>query len=189
MTNSNVLWEDVLDALMLEENEPSHEALLRWSERYPQYRQALKEFFATWAIQKYRPDSEPAIDEESIVEEGVNHVMDTLHRQGRLISPQAVPPLAEYDQLVLTAIYLLRGEGAPATITMKVSDISGKQALLGSVFVSLNRLETQGLAVSRYPNPEDTTTRHFTVTMLGERALAAAKQTSTAIARFLADFA
>jgi DNA-binding MarR family transcriptional regulator len=85
--------------------------------------------------------------------------------------------------------YLLRGEGAPATITMKVSDISGKQALLGSVFVSLNRLEAQGLAVSRYPDPEATTTRHFTVTMLGERALAAAKQTSTAIARFLADFA
>jgi hypothetical protein len=182
-------FQDVLDALMLEEREPSHEALLRWSQRYPQYRQALKEFFATWAIQNYRPDPEPDIDEESIVEEGVNRVMDTLRRQGRVISQQAVPALSEYDQLVLTAIYLLRGNGRPATITMKTSEMCGKQALLGSVFDSLNRLEARGVAVSRYPDPEDTTTRYFTVTMLGERALAVAKQNSTVIARFLADFA
>ena len=183
-------FEDVLDELMLREPKPTYEALLRWQERYPQYREALTEFFATWGIQAARAEAseQTVIDEERIAQEGVAHVMETLRKQGRLISKDSIPSLAPFDQLVLAAIYLLQGQGYPAKIATKVSEMSGSEALLGSVFASIKRLEAQSLVVVRR-EVENNTRRYFTVTMAGERALAQAKETSTVVARFLPDFA
>jgi DNA-binding MarR family transcriptional regulator len=188
--NEKLSFEDILDQLMLEEPRPTHEALVRWSERYPEYRDALAQYFATWAIQGTRAEvpEQTVIEEERIAQKGVAHAMEILRKQGRVVSRDSVPSLSAFDQVVLAAIYLLQGRGEPATITLKASEISGKQALLGSVFVSLNQLESQGLAVSRYPDPEDKTRRCFTVTMVGERALAHAREASTVVARFLPDF-
>jgi len=189
-----ISFDDVLAELMLEEEHPTQEALVRWQERYPQYREALASFFETWAGQEALSDLPQAhIDEEKIVRKGVDYALDILQKQGRLISPESIGSLGEYDQLVLTTVYLLHGKGHPATITAKVGQLTGKRALLGSIFVSLERLEMKGLVSSRYADPaiepEADTRRYFTVTLSGERALAHARETSAVVARFLPDFA
>lgn len=76
--------EDVLDALMLEEPDPSYNALLRWSERYPEHRSALTSFFATWATQAELPQ-EPVGDEERLANLGVSHALDILHRRDEAV--------------------------------------------------------------------------------------------------------
>ena len=195
MKESKLSFEDVLDALMLEEPTPSYAALLRWQERYPQYRDRLADFFATWGVQAAlaeQPDPDP-IDEKRLVELGVKHAMEILRRQGRLIPRDAVESLRPFDQLVLTAIYLLHGEGYVVNITDKVSEMSGKEVLLASTFASLSRLEDRGLISGREPDPETEpegkTRQYFTVTLAGERALARARETSKVVADFLGDFA
>jgi hypothetical protein len=189
----NESLDDVLAMLMLEEHAPTDEALARWSERYPQYREDLAGFFETWAMTENQTGPEPDTDEDRIVEQSVEHAMEILRQQGRLAPVEPVKSLAPYDDLVLTAVYLLGGRGYPVTIAQKVSEMSGKHSLLGPVLVSLSRLEDQGLVLSRPANPEtepeNTTREYFTVTMAGFRALAQAKEVSAIVARFLPDFA
>jgi hypothetical protein len=189
----NESFDDVLTMLMLEESAPTDEALARWSERYPQYREDLAGFFKTWGMTENRSGPEPDTDEAWIVEQSVKHAMAILQRQGRLDPVKLVQQLAPYDDLVLTAVYLLGGRGYHSAITKKVGEMSGKQALLGSVFTSLNRLEDKGLVLSRPADPEsepeNSTRRYFTMTMAGARALAHAKEVSPVVARFLPDFA
>ena len=55
-------------------------------------------------------------------------------------------PKFEY---VLTAIYLLRGEGYAVSITEKVDEMTGKENLISSTFAALSRLEGRGLVESR----------------------------------------
>ncbi len=81
MTRANVFLEDLLDAIVLEEPTPSYAALTRWSERYPEHREALGEFFATWAVQAELPQ-ETAVDEERLANLAVSHALDLVHRQG-----------------------------------------------------------------------------------------------------------
>src|SRR6201982_69468 len=119
-------FEDVLDELMLEEETPGYEALVRWQERYPQYRQELADFFATWGIQEgyaQLPDRTD-IDEEKLVKRGVDYAMEILRKQGRLVPDTPLRPLQPLDQLVLTAVYLLRGQGYAVNITGKVGEMS-----------------------------------------------------------------
>jgi hypothetical protein len=80
MTYSKAPLEDVLDALMLEESDPNYKALLRWSERYPEHRDALATFFATWATQAELPQ-ETVGDQERLANLGVSHALDILHRR------------------------------------------------------------------------------------------------------------
>jgi DNA helicase II / ATP-dependent DNA helicase PcrA len=80
MTRPAILLEDVLDALMLEEPEPSYEALTRWSERYPEYREALADFFAAWAVQAEMPQ-EITVDEDRLASLAVSHALDIVHRR------------------------------------------------------------------------------------------------------------
>jgi PadR family transcriptional regulator, regulatory protein PadR len=191
--SEKLTFEDILNELMLEEPEPTHAALLRWQGRYPQYRNELAEFFATWAIQRDSPEPEPEIDEEWIVQQGVSHAMEILGRQGRLISPDSIGPLDELEQLVLTAVYLLHGRGYIVSITDKVSEMAGKEVLLGSAFAALSRLENHGLVLSRHSDPETEpegkTRRYFAITLTGERALALARETSKRLTDLLGDFA
>ena len=193
MNRNELTFDDVLDMLMLEVKTPADEALARWSERYPQYREDLADFFAVWAEQENSTEPEPDTDEEMIVRKSVAYAMDLLQKQGRLAPKRPVPVLQSQDQLVLTAIYVLGGQGYPVSITLKVREMSGTDMALGSVYESLNRLQTMGLILSRAANPEtepeEPTRRYFTVTLQGGRALALAKETSTVVARFLPDFA
>ena len=191
--SEKLTFEDVLNELMLDEPEPTHAALLRWQQRYSQYHNELAEFFATWAIQRDSPEQEPEIDEQWIVQQGVSHAMEILGRQRRLISPDSIGPIGEFDQLVLTAVYMLHGRGYMVNITDKVSEISGKEVLLGSVFAALSRLENHSLVMSRHSDPEAEperkTRRYFAITLTGERALALARETSKRLSDLLGDFA
>jgi len=195
MTSSNqpFEFEDVLDALMLEESKPSYAALLRWSERYPQYRQELADFFATWAVQAERPQ-DVALDEEKLVDMGVRYALEISRRQGRVAPTSSIEPLLQpFDQLVLTAIYLLRGEAWSANIVDKVSEMSGTRVRFGPVFSSLQRLTDRRLvsvrSVHLKTQAEGGRRRYFVVTRPGEHALAQAKETSKVVAAFLVDFA
>jgi hypothetical protein len=82
MIGQNVLFEDILDAIMLEESEPSYSALARWSERYPEHAEALAEFFATWAVQTELPQ-EIAVDEERLANIAVSHALNILHHRDK----------------------------------------------------------------------------------------------------------
>lgn len=82
--------EDILDAVMLDEVEPSYAALTRWSERYPEHREALAEFFATWAMQAELPQ-ETEINEAIHVNLAVSHALDILHRRADKATPKTLP--------------------------------------------------------------------------------------------------
>ena len=188
-------FEEVLNELMLAEAKPSYEALVRWQERYPDYRDRLADYFATWGVQAFHAEYSPPVkvDEDRIVQRTVNHAMDILRRQGRLIPKDSVETLLPFDQLVLTAVFQLRGAGDAADIAAKVREIAGRDVLLASVFGSLRKLEGRRLLESRYADaetePEKEGTRYFMATMAGERALAHAKATASAVDDFLGDFA
>ena len=191
-----ITFEDVLDELMLEEPKPDYEALVRWQNRYPQYRDQLADFFATWGVQKYLAESgvsEPDIDEEKLVKRGVEHAMEILRRQGRIIEKTEVATLEPFDQLVLTAVYLFFGDAYVVNVTKRISEMFDQEVLLADTFESLDRLEQRDLILGRDADPEaepgGKTRRYFTVTLAGERALATAKATSTVVAKALEDFA
>ena len=192
---TNITFEDVLDELMLKESSPSYETLVKWTNRYPQYRDALADFFATWALQDARAQlpQQVHIDEDRLVEKGVNYAMEILRRQGRVLPAGAIESLEPFDQLVLTAIYLLRGEAYSLNITERVSEMSGQEVLLGSTFLALEGLEKRSLISPRPADPETEPENlgrlYFTVTLAGERALAHAKQTAKLLADLLGDFA
>lgn len=81
--------EDILDALLLEEAEPSYEALMRWSARYPQHSEALANFFATWAVQAELPQ-EINVDQERLAGIAVSHALDILHRRAQTVIPTSM---------------------------------------------------------------------------------------------------
>ena len=101
--------------------------------------------------------------------------------------------LGQFEQLVLTAAYLLGGKGYSVTIQAKVNEMSPKPVMLGAVFISLDRLEGRGLVSSRFtdPTPErgGKSKRIFKVTLEGERALAQARATAAVLLDALEDFA
>jgi PadR family transcriptional regulator PadR len=190
-----ITFEDVLDELMLEEPKPDYQALVRWQERYPKYRKELADFFATWGVQEHHARFAPQtpIDEEKLVKKGVEHAMEILRRQGRIIEKaEAEAPLEPFDQLVLTAIYLLFGDAYVVNVSERASQMLGQEVLLASTFASLDRLEERYLIFGREADPktepDGKTRRYFTVTIAGERALAAAKATSPAVAKALEGF-
>ena len=87
--------------------------------------------------------------------------------------------LGQFELLVLTAVYLLRGQGYTVNITEKVDELAGRRVLIGGVFTSLGRLQTRGLVSSRLSTPTKErggkAKRYFKITPAGERALAQAK--------------
>ncbi|MCA9087535.1 MAG: hypothetical protein KDA90_02745 [Planctomycetaceae bacterium] len=75
-----VTFEDILDEIMLQEPEPQYDALLRWCELYPEHRDQLTSFFATWAEQKERGER-PVIDEDRVASKMVSHALNLIHHQ------------------------------------------------------------------------------------------------------------
>ena len=83
-------------------------------------------------------------------------------------------PVRPADRLVLTAVHLLRGDGHSLSITNKAEELSSKEWNLGAVYVSLDRLESQGLISSEERQSGGRTKRFFKLTERGERVLAEA---------------
>jgi PadR family transcriptional regulator PadR len=197
MTDYKFEFEHLIYDVMYE-GDSSIAALKRWQERFPDHRDRLAKFFNEWALQKLYadlPDDDelPNIDEERLVEEGVAFAMKMLESQGRLLPKTPVRLPDQFDQLVLTSIYLLHGTADAVNIAERVGEISNREVFVGSMYVVLDRLEDQGLVrgVQADParEPDGNPRRYFTVTLAGERVLALARQHSPAIADFLGDFA
>jgi DNA-binding PadR family transcriptional regulator len=101
--------------------------------------------------------------------------------------------LGNVDQLVLTAAYLLRGEGTSLAIAEKVNDLTpGKVIDTGAVFIALDRLERGKLLSTR---PKDAPPKGlkpnllFTVTADGERMLRQVRARAKILLDALAPFA
>jgi hypothetical protein len=193
--SKDLSFEAIVHALMLEEPTPSYEALARWQDRYPKYRDSLAEYFADWAMDMELPPPGPEaeIDEDALVRKGADYAMDLLRREDGFIPKTSVEKLSPFNQIVLAAVFLLRGSGGLTEITDKVSEMSGKRIVLGVTIGSLGKLEKKGLVESRYASPETESEyndkRYFLVTMAGERALAYARATSPAVDGFLGGLA
>lgn len=185
-------FEFVSHLLLLEEPTPSEDALRRWQERYPQYRDSLRDFFKIWARQEAMPRYPAEIGDYSLVEKGVAHAMEIL-RQSGVIPNDSVVTLQPFDQLVMAAVVQLRGAGYNASITRRVGEMSGRNVLPASTLASLRRLENWKLVESRFADPEaepqNKGTRYFTATMAGERALGHAKAAANEADGFLEDYA
>ncbi len=89
--------EDVLDAFVASEGNPSSASLAEWIRRYPQYERELTEFAASWSLMKWLPPSPDAeeVDEETLVLRGMSVVQNLLHRQdqGQAAPSAAVAPI------------------------------------------------------------------------------------------------
>ena len=185
-------FDDVLELLMMEESSPHYKVLQKWQERYPRYKKELAGFFATWAIQEHNP-APSVIDKERLAAEGTKRTMEMLRQQGRIVPADQIESLSPFDQLVLTAVYLLRGEGDTASVTEKVSEMTGQEVTQEATSLALSGLKERLLIDSWVPDteiePDVEDTTYYTVTMTGERALAHAKATSKVVADFLGDFA
>lgn len=90
-TNSPTTFEDVIDEIMLEEEKPTHEALVRWSARHPKHRDALSRFFATWALQE-TSKGKVVVDEARAGERMLSKALDFLARQPAAAPPPTVAP-------------------------------------------------------------------------------------------------
>ena len=101
--------------------------------------------------------------------------------------------LGQFEQLVLTAVYLLRGQGYTVNITEKVDELAGRRVLIGGVFTALGRLQNRGLVTSRLTTPTKErggkAKRYFKITPAGERALAQAKASAQQLLDALGDLA
>ena len=99
--------------------------------------------------------------------------------------------LGYVDQMVLTAIYLLRGEGTSLGIVDKVNNLTPKVFDTGAVFVSLDRME-RGRLISSKPakvDDYDEPQMVFSVTAEGKRTLAEVRTAAKRLAEALSDFA
>jgi hypothetical protein len=194
MTNKKMSLENVLDAFMTEEPAPRYEALRRWQDRYPEYRRDLAEFYMTWVVQSIQAEypDQAVIDEDKLAARMVRYVMD-IAKRWNAPAQKAAGTMTPFDQLVLTAVYLLRGQGDDMAITDKVSAIEDEEADLGAVFESLSRLQRNGYIWPWNSDPKTepggVSKRYFTVMLAGERALAEARVTSRVVADALGEFA
>jgi hypothetical protein len=195
--SANVTFQDVIDEVMLEETEPTYQALARWQKLYPKWRDSLAEYFAEWALEKTQTpeasaDIDAGIDEDAIVEKTIEYAMDTLARQGRLIPENSSEPLRPLDRMVLAAIIELQGRAEAVHVSDWVDNTAGKSVSLGAVFSALDRLENRDLIEYGPATPGtdadagDSEQYVIMATMAGERALAHAVASSTA-ADFLGD--
>jgi hypothetical protein len=185
-------FDEILELLVMQEPSPHYDVLLKWQDRYPKYRKELAQYFATWAIQE-RETAPSVINKERLVAEGKKQMMDILRRQGRIVPEDQIEPLSQFDQLVLAAVYLSGGEGDTASVTEKVSEMTGHHVTQEATSLALRGLQERLLIDSWVPDteiePDVENTRYYTVTMTGERALVHAKAASKIVADFLGDFA
>jgi DNA-binding PadR family transcriptional regulator len=84
--------------------------------------------------------------------------------------------LGQFEQLVLTAILMLREDAYGVTIHSKVEELAQpKKVSLGAIYVTLDRLEDKGLVASWLSDPTTArggrAKRCYRLQALGERAL------------------
>jgi PadR family transcriptional regulator len=93
--------------------------------------------------------------------------------------------LGGFELLVLSALIRLGDEAYGVPIADAISETSGRDAALGSVYVTLDRLSRKGLVTSRVGEPTaergGRAKTYFRVTAKGRRELQHTKQTLNAL--------
>lgn len=126
MTNYDVTFEDILDALMLEEASPSYEALTRWSDQYPQYSDALAQFFAVWSRQLSLEDAPVVRDDDSLARRGVSYALNLMHRQ----DARRRKPGSEGGMSLIKAVH---------AVGLSLEDVARRTDLDDSIILKFNR--------------------------------------------------
>jgi len=72
--------DEILDRIAVEETEPSYQALTHWTELYPEHSHALRDYFATWAVQEEEPLTQ-SLDLERFANRAVSHALNLLHHE------------------------------------------------------------------------------------------------------------
>ena len=84
--------------------------------------------------------------------------------------------LGEFEQMVLLAVARLQGEGYGVSLRSEIEERTGRDVSVGSVYSTLDRLESKGLVSSREGDPTPVrggrAKRLFRIQPAGERALA-----------------
>ena len=87
--------------------------------------------------------------------------------------------IGPFEELVLTAVHLLQGEGYSVSIHEKVSEIAGRRVTMGACYSTLDRLARKGFVEARFVDPNLTrgaySKRCFTISESGVKALKEAK--------------
>jgi len=79
--NKPLTLDDVVEAIMVEEEEPAYDAMTRWIARYPQFKKELVRFFGTWAIQAEQLEEPQTIDSKSIASRGVSYALSLIDKR------------------------------------------------------------------------------------------------------------
>lgn len=70
-----------------------------------------------------------------------------------LLTMSAIEPLGEFEQVVLLAVLRLGDEAYAVTIRDEVLKHTGREVSRGSIYITLDRLETKGYLKSRLGDP------------------------------------
>lgn len=83
--------------------------------------------------------------------------------------------LGEFEQIVLMALLRLRGNAYGMTIRREILDRTGRDASIGAVYATLDRLERKGFVISRMGEATrergGRAKRYFEITVAGTTAL------------------
>ena len=85
-------------------------------------------------------------------------------------------PLGTFEEQIMVAVLRTAGEAYAMTIRRELEHVTGRTIAIGSVYVTLDRLESKALISStRTQRDESNSRRVFAVTPIGARALAETK--------------
>lgn len=115
--------------------------------------------------------------------------VEAMERARDKAQAEPIEKLPRLDQLVLTAAYLLRGEGDTLAVWEKVNEMLQKESNAGAFYVAVERLGRQGLLQARLSDPVPERggipRKFLIVTAKGERALAHARENEAPAPGFL----
>jgi PadR family transcriptional regulator PadR len=82
--------------------------------------------------------------------------------------------LGNFEEHVMLAVLRTGAEAYGMTVRRELERVTGRGVTIGSVYITLDRLEAKGLVTSARtaPQPDASSRRVFSVTPLGARALA-----------------
>lgn len=107
MTDPTMTFDDIVTFLLEEKVTPTHQQLVQWIDRYPQFADELSDYFAEWAVREEMCDDEVVESRsERFANIGVSHALNLLHAR----KPKAVlVPAAEGKTTTLAQ--LCKGAG------------------------------------------------------------------------------
>ena len=181
-------FNEVLTALRTEESEPTYNALLRWQEKYPQFRDDLEDYFANWATAVFdemkfadRP-AQVDTNQQWITDFGGAYARQIMRRQEAGVPDDRIEPLNDFEQLVLTA---MKSQRTPRwqyleRITDTVREFANHHYVRSAVLETLEELEKRYVVFSWSPNPEkhpdEAGRTYFFLSSIGEASLKKAKK-------------